>query len=113
MKAVIKAVELAVAKSGAKGIKICIVTEDGQWIRDWIGEAAPAKVSNRWWESSGMQALGWGALASPQAFELIGNEVDVDLENSEYGMKGSEVRACNSGVHDPSPDVDEEDDLPF
>jgi len=114
--ATIKGIELKKAKSGAKGIVITILTDD-QWIRDWIGENAPAKVSNRWWEAAGIQPQGWDGLMSHAGFDLINVGVSVTLKEGDYGTQVDEVYTLNSGVQDPAKEesagAEDDDELPF
>ena len=115
--ATIKGIELKKAKSGAKGIVITILTDDSQWIRDWIGESAPAKVSSRWWEAAGIQPQGWDGLMSHAGFDLIDVGVSVTLKEGDYGTQVDEVYTLNSGVQDPAQEepatVEDDDELPF
>ena len=124
MKATIKGIELKKAKSGARGIIICVVTDDNQWLREWIGESAPADVSNRWWLSTGNTSLGWNGLASTDAFELIDSEVTVKIKPDGYngkpeieGVYGPDA-SIESGVESPGAMVEniqlaEDDEIPF
>ena len=49
MIAEIVAVEITKTKAGDKAVKIVIKTEDGTWLRDFIGENAPSFVAERCW----------------------------------------------------------------
>tara|TARA_R110000824_G_C15021532_1_gene658428 strand:- start:237 stop:599 length:363 start_codon:yes stop_codon:yes gene_type:complete len=116
-KATIKAIELVKSKKGALGVRVCVVTDDKQWVRDWIGETAPMSAVECWWIAGGCTPLAWSDFASPKAWELVETEVMVQLEDSDYGMKIKEVRALDSGVSEPMPAAKSpepsEDEIPF
>lgn len=115
--ATIKGIELKKAKSGAKGIVITILTDDSQWIRDWIGESAPSKVSDRWWSAAGVPPQGWNGLMSHAGFDLIDVGVSVTLKEGDYGTQVDGVFTIDSGVQDPAQEepasVEDDDELPF
>jgi hypothetical protein len=118
MRATIESIELKKSKKGARGICVCVKTENGDWVRDWIGESAPLGISNRWWAAAGSTKLGWDALASLDAFDLIKTEVDVTLQEGDYGLDITDVTTLNSGVDDPPEptnenDRNDDDELPF
>ena len=125
----IVAVELTKTKAGARAVKIVIKTTDGSWMRDFIGEAAPSFVSDRYWQllniSRGWTAFasdeafdlywkllnisrGWASFASEEAFELIGLVVDIDTEEGDYGLKVTGIRMLGSTTANVI-----DDDIPF
>ena len=115
--ATIKAVELVKSKKGALGVRICVLTDDNQWVRDWIGETAPMAAVERWWIAAGCTPLNWSDFASPAAWQLVESQVMVSLVDGDYGKNIDEVRALDTGVEDPAPvaqaPAPEEDEIPF
>jgi len=108
MKAEIVAVELSKTKAGSRAVKIVLRTEDGAWLRDFIGENAPSFVVGRYWKLLDAK-YGWTAFASEYAFDLVGLKVEIETEEGDYGDNVTEVKLAgattNAGIID--------DDIPF
>ena len=91
MIAEIVAVEITKTKAGDKAVKIVIKTEDGTWLRDFIGENAPSFVAERYWKMVNI-SRGWSSFASSEAFDLIGLKVEIKTEDGTYGEKVTDIR---------------------
>jgi len=48
MNAVINSIEMKKSRTGDPAIVVVLVTDDKQWVRDWIGINAPHFVTKRW-----------------------------------------------------------------
>ena len=89
MMAEIKSVELTKTKAGARALKIVLHTADNEWIRDFIGEAAPTRISEKYWALLDI-TKGWSGFASEEAYDLIGLKVDITtaFENGFVNVTG-------------------------
>ena len=110
MKAQIVAIELTRTKAGSNAVKIVIKTEDGSWLRDFIGENAPSFVVDRYWQLLNI-SRGWIAFASTEAFDLVGLELEIKTEEGDYGEKVTDVRLFGTQETTTSSVID--DDIPF
>ena len=110
MKAQIVAVELTRTKAGSNAVKIVIKTEDGSWLRDFIGENAPSFVIDRYWQLLNI-SRGWIAFASTEAFDLVGLELEIKTEEGDYGEKVTDLRLFGTQPTATSSVID--DDIPF
>lgn len=111
MKAEIVAVELTRTKAGSNAVKIVIKTEDGSWLRDFIGENAPSFVVDRYWKMLNI-SRGWSAFASTEAFDLVGLELEIKTEEGDYGEKVTDLRLFGTGQPTTTSGVID-DDIPF
>ena len=113
MNAEIISVELTKTKDGARAVKIGFHTAGvvegakNEYFRDFIGEKAPARVSEKYWALLDI-TKGWSAFASEEAYHLIGLKVDITtaFENgfvNVTGISASKMRIVEL------PD----DDIPF
>ena len=107
MMAEIKSVEITKTKAGARAVKIVLHTADNEWIRDFIGEAAPTRISEKYWALLDI-TKGWSGFASEEAYDLIGLKVDITTEDGDYGPKVTDIRKAGLATIEP-PD----DDIPF
>ena len=110
MKAEIVAVELPRTKAGSNAVKIVIKTEDGSWLRDFIGVNAPSFVIDRYWKLLSL-SRGWASFASTEAFDLVGLELEIKTEEGDYGEKVTDLRLFGTQPTATSSVID--DDIPF
>ena len=104
MNAEIKAVELTKTKAGANAVRIALLTTDNEWVRDFIGEAAPSFIPARYWSLLDI-SRGWSAFASEEAYNLIGLKVEITTEDGDYGPKVTDIKKETVELPD--------DDIPF
>lgn len=95
-------VSMQKTKAGDNAIVITVVTDDNDWIRDFIGYKAPSFVSKRWWELLGAEH-GWDHFTSQSSFDLVGLTVLVELEDSDYGKKIKKVELPNKPINTNPP----------
>lgn len=110
MNAEIKAVELTKTKAGARAVKIVLHTEENEWIRDFIGEAAPSFIAARYWALLDI-TKGWSGFANEEAYHLIGLKVEITTEDGDYGPKVTDIRIA--GVEPRTIVPIDDDDIPF
>ena len=113
MNAEIISVELTKTKDGARAVKIGFHTAGvvegakNEYFRDFIGEKAPPRVSEKYWALLDI-TKGWSGFASEEAYDLIGLKVDITTEDGDYGPKVTDIRKAGLATIEP-PD----DDIPF
>ena len=110
MIAKIYSVQFRRTKAGDPAVEIVIVTENDKWIKDFIGINAPDFVAKRWLSLIGNDG-NWNTLMSMTAFDLIGLEVEVECEDSDYGQKIKKVGLVKVADQKHTPATAE--DVPF
>ena len=118
MNAVINSIEMKKSRTGDPAIVVVLVTDDKQWVRDWIGIKAPHFVTKRWLDLLNMEGT-WDTFFSHTALDLIGLNVDAECEKGDYGLNVKNVKLAGEKTHHSPPsqtthhNTFTDDDVPF
>ena len=114
-KATIKSISLRQSKSGDNAITIEVQTEQAKWAREWIGINAPDYIFEVWETATGIEPM--KAVTSGAGWSLLGVEVQVEIEETQFGLKIKKVAHIDTPEHKPEPEPEKEeikaDDIPF